>query len=218
MGLLPIDRAVGGRLEHGPVHLDDDAADDAGPLVVDDALAVQQPHDGRLDGGRGGGRPHPAHRRPHHDGEDGAHQQPPHRRQRTPCDGSGTQEDRRLPSVPVIEPIEDLPAGVVGMRAVGAFSVDDYTKVIEPELDRVEAGDHELRLLLHLGPDFTGFGEGAWGELTSEIRHTAFHRGAVVTDDDMVRNGLRVLKWVLRGDVRTFRNREYDRAVTWVAS
>ena len=26
----------------------------------------------------------------------------------------------------------------------------------------------------------------------------------------MVRNGLRVLRWVLQGDVRTFRNREYD--------
>ena len=74
---------------------------------------------------------------------------------------------RRLPSVPVIVPIEDVPPGVVGMRAVGAFSVDDYNKVIEPELDRVGAGDHQLRLLLHLGPDFTGFGEGAWGELTS---------------------------------------------------
>jgi hypothetical protein len=33
----------------------------------------------------------------------------------------------------------------------------------------------------------------------------------------MVRNGLRVLRWVLRGDVRTFRNREYERAVGWVA-
>jgi len=118
----------------------------------------------------------------------------------------------------VIEPIEDLPAGVVGMRAVGACSVDDFTKVIQPELERVEADDRELRLLLHLGPDFTGFGVGAWGELTSEIRHTPFHRGAVVTDDDMVRTGLRVLKWVLRGDVRTFRNREYDLAVTWVAA
>ena len=118
----------------------------------------------------------------------------------------------------MIVPIEDLPAGVVGMRAVGAFSVDDYNTVIEPELDRVEAGDHQLRLLLYLGPDFSGFGEGAWGELTSEIRHTAFRRGAVVTDDDRVRNGLRVLKWVLRGDVRTFRNREYEQAVTWVAS
>ena len=118
----------------------------------------------------------------------------------------------------MLEPINDLPDGVFGLRAVGPFSVDDYVTVIEPELDRLEAAQEELRLLLHLGPQFTGFGEGAWGELTSEIRHASFHRGAVVTDDDMVRNGLRVLRWVLRGDVRTFRNREYDRAVSWVAT
>ena len=74
-----------------------------------------------------------------------------------------------------------------------------------------------LRLLLHLGQDFAGFGEGAWGELTSGIRATPFHRGAVVTDDDFIRRGLRVIKWTLRGDVRTFRNRDYERAVIWVS-
>jgi hypothetical protein len=99
-GVVADDRAVGLRLEHGPVHLDDDPADDAGPEVIDDALAVEQPHDGRLDGGRGGRRPHPAHRRPHHHGEDGAHQQPPHQQQRTPCGGGGVREGRRLPSPP----------------------------------------------------------------------------------------------------------------------
>jgi len=118
---------------------------------------------------------------------------------------------------PVVEPIPDLPDGVVGLRAVGSFSVHDYTQMIGPELDRLELSARELRLLLHLGPDFTGFGEGAWAELTGEIRHTPFRRGAVVTDDDLVRNGLRVLRWVLRGDVRTFRDHEYDRAVIWVA-
>ena len=118
---------------------------------------------------------------------------------------------------PVIEPIPDLPDGVIGMRAVGSFSVDDFTSVIEPELDRLEAANQDLRLLLHLGRQFTGFGEGEWGALTGEIRHTPFHRGAVVTDDDMVRHSLRVLRWVLRGDVRTFRDREYDKAVVWVA-
>ncbi|HEU4840840.1 MAG TPA: STAS/SEC14 domain-containing protein, partial [Ilumatobacteraceae bacterium] len=105
----------------------------------------------------------------------------------------------------MIEPIEGLAVGVVGMRAVGAFSVDDYQHVIEPELAKLEAADEELRLLLHLGPEFTGFGEGAWSELTGEIRHTPFKKGAVVTDDGQIRTGLLVLKWTLRGDVRTFR-------------
>jgi hypothetical protein len=117
----------------------------------------------------------------------------------------------------VVEPIPDLPFGVVGLRAVGSFSVADYTQVIEPELERLEAAAEELRLLLHLGPEFTGFGDGAWGELTGEIRQTSFRRGAVVTDDDLVRNGLRVLRWVLRGDVRTFRDHEYAKAVIWVS-
>jgi hypothetical protein len=117
----------------------------------------------------------------------------------------------------VLETISDLPDGVVGMRAVGTFTIDDYTSVVEPEVDRLEAEHTKLRLVLHLGKQFTGFGEGAWGDLTNELRHIHFHRGAVVTDDHHIRNGLNVLKWALKGDVRTFRDDEYDRAVSWAA-
>jgi hypothetical protein len=118
----------------------------------------------------------------------------------------------------VIKPIDDLVDGVIGMRAVGKFTVDDYTTVIEPALDRLATAHEKLRLLLYLGPEFTGFGEGAWSDLTDEIMHTHFHKGAVVTDDSHIRTGLNVLKWVLHGDVRTFHNDEYDKAVHWVAS
>jgi hypothetical protein len=117
----------------------------------------------------------------------------------------------------VIERIIDLPAGVVGMRAVGQFTVADYKQTIVPELDHRGESSEEVRLLLHLGPEFTGFGEGAWAELTSELRRMPFDRGALVTDDSQIRHGMRVLRWALRGNVRTFRNREYDDAVAWVA-
>jgi hypothetical protein len=117
----------------------------------------------------------------------------------------------------VIQAIDDLPDGVVGIRAVGQFTIDDYCAVIEPEVERLAEAHQQLRLLLFLGPQFTGFGEGAWGELTDEIRHTHFHRGAVVTDDGHIRTGLNLLKWALHGHVRTFQNHEYDHAVEWVA-
>jgi hypothetical protein len=116
----------------------------------------------------------------------------------------------------VIEPIAGLADRVVGMRAVGSLTMDDYVRVVVPALDRLKATHDRLRLLLHLGAEFTGFGEGAWGELTSAIRRTPFHKGAVVTDEAEIRAGLLVLKWVLRGDVRTFSNRDYDEAVRWV--
>jgi hypothetical protein len=117
----------------------------------------------------------------------------------------------------VIERIEVLPDGVVGVRAIGQFTIDDYTSIIEPEVERIDASHGDLRLVLHLGDEFTGFGEGAWGDLTDEIRHTHFHRGAVVTDDGAIRTGLNLMKWVLHGHVRTFQNDEYDKAVLWVA-
>jgi hypothetical protein len=117
----------------------------------------------------------------------------------------------------VLKPIDGLAAGVIGIRAVGQFTVDDYSTVIEPTVDRLMASHEELRLLLHLGPDFTGFGEGAWGEVTDQIRHAHFRRGAVVTDVGHIRTEVNVLKWVLHGDVRTFHNDEYDKAVHWVA-
>ena len=118
----------------------------------------------------------------------------------------------------VIERIADLEDGVVGISAIGQFTIEDYTALLEPELDAIAARHEKLRLLLFLGPQFSGFGEGAWGDLTDEIRHTHFHKGAVVTDDGHIRTGLNVLKWVLHGDVRTFQNDEYDEAVHWVAS
>jgi hypothetical protein len=118
----------------------------------------------------------------------------------------------------VLEPIDGLADGIIGMRAVGTFSVEDYLDTIEPEVDRIEAAHARLRLLLHLGPQFDGFGEGEWGELTKELRHTPFHRGAVVTDDGAIRTGVALLRWALHGDVRSFANREFDKAAAWVAA
>lgn len=118
----------------------------------------------------------------------------------------------------VIEPIAGLPDGVIGMRAVGTFSVADFVDAIEPEVGRVEADRRQLRLLLHLGPQFDGFGEGAWGELTKELRATPFHRGAVVTDDVAIRTGVALLRFTLHGHVRSFGNADFDRAAEWVAA
>lgn len=118
----------------------------------------------------------------------------------------------------MIERIDDLPDGVIGMRAVGMFSVADYVQTVEPEVDRVEAAHAQLRLLLHLGPAFEGFGEGAWGDLTKELRATPFHRGAVVTDDATIRTGISLLRFTLHGHVRSFANDDFAKAASWVAA
>lgn len=117
----------------------------------------------------------------------------------------------------MVEPIQQLPDGCIGLRAVGLFTVDDFVAHVEPRVDEITAAHERLRLLLHLGDEFTGFGDGAWGELTDGIRHIHFHRGAVVTDDGALAGAINVLKWTLHGHVRTFRNDEFVHAVGWIA-
>lgn len=118
----------------------------------------------------------------------------------------------------MIEHIKNLPEGCVGMRAVGQFTVDDFATEIEPDVESIVERHAKLRLILHLGERFEGFGEGAWGELTDELRHIHFHRGAVVTDDGHLSGAINVLKWTLHGHVRTFQNHEFDAAVHWAAT
>jgi hypothetical protein len=117
----------------------------------------------------------------------------------------------------VVEPIEQLPDGCIGLRAVGLFTIDDFVSQVEPRVEEVVDRDEKLRLVLHLGERFDGFGDGAWGELTDGIRHIHFHRGAVVTDDGPLAGAINVLKWTLHGHVRTFRDDEFDHAVRWIA-
>ncbi len=117
----------------------------------------------------------------------------------------------------MIEPIEGLPDGVIGVRGVGEFTVEDFTGSVEPQVEELLAAGTEIRLLVHLGERFDGFGEGAWGDLTSELVRIRFRRGAMVTDDGGLATALNLLKWTLGGDVRTFRNDEFDKAVAWVA-
>src|SRR3978361_141906 len=103
------------------------------------------------------------------------------------------------------------------MKAVGLFTIDDYVAIVEPALQKVAALHERPRLLLCLGPEFTGFGDGSWTELTGEIRRTHFHRGAGVTPDGHIRTELNIVKWMLHGDVRTFQNSDYAKAAQWVA-
>ena len=117
----------------------------------------------------------------------------------------------------MIEPILGLPDGVVGVRVTRTFAAEDFSRVVEPEIARVEAQYDQPRVLVHIPPEFDGFAEGAWDAVTEEANHLTFHKGAVVTDIAMIRTTVNVLKWAMHGHVRTFRNDEFDAAVAWLS-
>jgi hypothetical protein len=122
----------------------------------------------------------------------------------------------------VIERIEEMPPGTIGLRASGRLTREDYQQVLEPALrEGVEAG--ELRLLFAM-PDFDGLEPGAIIEdvetgLRAWVRdHSAWKRFALVTDVEWVVKAMRVFAWLAPGEVRVFDLGELDAARAWVSA
>jgi SpoIIAA-like len=123
----------------------------------------------------------------------------------------------------VIERIEGMPAGTIGLRANGKLSKVDYTEVLEPELRAgVESG--ELRLVFVL-TDFEGLEPGAWIEdvktgLRVWVRdHGAWKRFALVTDEEWVAKATRLFAWMTPGEVLVLEDlTKLDEAKDWVAA
>lgn len=122
----------------------------------------------------------------------------------------------------MIERIEQMPAGAVGLRAEGKLSKEDYVEVLEPALrEGIESG--ELRLLFVL-TNFDGLELGAWPEdvrtgLRAWVRdHSAWKRFALVTDVEWVARAMRMFTWMTPGEVMVGGLDQEEVAKRWVAS
>jgi hypothetical protein len=121
----------------------------------------------------------------------------------------------------MIGPIEDMPAGTIGLEASGKLSREDYRDVLEPALNQaLKSG--ELRLMFVL-TEFEGLEPGAWLEdmktgLKAWVReHSAWRRFALVTDVEWVVRAMRLFAWVAPGEVMTYGLDQVDHAKAWVA-
>ena len=68
----------------------------------------------------------------------------------------------------MLETLHNLPAGIVGVRASGTVTKDDYDRVVWPLLKSAHAEGKRVRLLYAFAPDFKAFTMGAgWEECTT---------------------------------------------------
>ena len=122
----------------------------------------------------------------------------------------------------MIERIDDAPAGVIGIRASGKLTKDDYESVLEPTLkEAVDSGDARVLFVL---PDFDGLEPKAWLEdvktgLGVELKDRASWRKlAVVTGVDWVAKSMRLFAWAMPGELAVYEMDEMDKAREWVAT
>lgn len=122
----------------------------------------------------------------------------------------------------MIERMDDMPAGVIGLRASGKLTRDDYRDVLEPALK--EATDSGEARVLFVLPDFDRLEAGAWIEdvktgLGVEITHrSAWKRLAVVTGVDWIAKAMHLFAWAMPGELAVYEMDELKEAKAWVAA
>jgi hypothetical protein len=118
----------------------------------------------------------------------------------------------------MLQPLDELPPGVIGFEAVGEVEADDYERVLDPAVDAA-AGDGRIRLVYVLGHRFTGYSAGAaWQDTRLGLTHLkAWDRLALVSDLDWVEHLVGLFGWMVPGDVKLFGLNELPRAIDWAA-
>jgi SpoIIAA-like len=120
----------------------------------------------------------------------------------------------------MIELIEGLPEGVVGLEAVGEVTASDYESVAMSAIEQARGQHDKVRLLYLLGERFTGYTAGAmWDDTKLGLSHPfSWERIAVVTDHEHYRTMVKGFGWLIPGHVKVFPVAELADAKAWVSA
>ncbi len=119
----------------------------------------------------------------------------------------------------MIEQMQGLPAGTLGFRAIGQVTAADYERVIVPDVEAAFALNRKLRLIYHIGEDFTGFDPGAmWDDTKLGMRHlSGWDRVALVTDVPWLRMTATAMGFAVPAEFRLFGNAQLAEARSWIS-
>ncbi len=119
----------------------------------------------------------------------------------------------------MIEVMTDLPDRVLGVKASGEVTADDYKTVLVPAIEEKLTQHKKARLLYVLGDEFRGYSRGAaWEDAKVGMKHlTSFERVAVVTDVDWIEKMVKAFGFVIPGEVRVFDDDDFEDARRWIS-
>jgi hypothetical protein len=120
----------------------------------------------------------------------------------------------------MIRLLHDMPAGVLGLEAVGDVEKEDYENVLIPAIEAAIAEHGKVRLVYVLGPKFDEYEGGAvWEDVRFGMRHPAsYERIAVVTDASWAGPAIRLFSVLWPGQARTFPSAQLEAAKQWAAA
>jgi hypothetical protein len=122
----------------------------------------------------------------------------------------------------MVERMDDMPAGVIGLRGSGKLTKEDYTDVLEPALK--EAMDSGQARVVFLLTDFEGLALGAsFEDIKTGLGVELANRGnwkrlAFVTDVDWVAKATQMFAFAMPGELEVYDDLDkLEEAKSWAA-
>ena len=117
----------------------------------------------------------------------------------------------------MIEPLPDLPAGVIGFKVAGKIEASDYKDILIPAVERAVA-DGAVRVVIDI-ESFDGLsGSALVQDLKLGFEHFRdWKKTALVTDIEWMVHATQLFAWLTPGEVKCFPLSQRDEAIAWAA-
>ena len=118
----------------------------------------------------------------------------------------------------MIQQITDLPENMVGFRASGEVTKDDFDIVLQ-KVEEIVEKTGKLNYLLYLETSPANFTIGAWVKdgLLGVQNLTKWNRAAIVSDSEMVKKFTDVFSDIMPGEFRGFEMDNLQHAIDWTS-
>lgn len=120
----------------------------------------------------------------------------------------------------MLKKIENLPSLVVGVRAEGKITKDDYESVLIPLLEEAYRRVRKIRFLYQFDSGFSGFtASAAMDDVRVGLKYlNHFERCAVVSDAEWIRGTTQFIGSFMPCPVRAYKNEEIQSAMEWLST
>ncbi len=118
----------------------------------------------------------------------------------------------------MIQQITDLPENMVGFRASGEVTKDDFDIVLK-KVEEIVEKTGKLNYLLYLETSPANFTIGAWVKdgLLGVQNITKWNRAAIVSDSEMVKKFTDVFSDLMPGEFKGFEMDDLQHAIDWTS-
>ena len=120
----------------------------------------------------------------------------------------------------MIQLLKDLPQNIVGFRAFGNVTEQDYKSVIIPAVEDLVIKKNAINCLLLLDTDVATIKFGTWfmDALLRLPKIAKWHHFAIISDSEAVKRFRHLFKFFTRGELKFFPKVEQEKAIQWAAS